>query len=102
MFKIFGLALTIVLATVSWAMAQVHVDGYYRNNGTYVAPHYRSSPDSSYNNNWSVSPNTNPYTGQQGTRSPTFNDRPPSNGYLGGSGNSIYGGSRSGSSIYGR
>ncbi len=102
MSKIFGLAIGLLVASVSWATAQVRVEGYTRNNGTYVAPHYRSSPDSSYNNNWSVSPNVNPYTGQQGSRSPTYNDRPPSNDYLGGSGNSLYGGSRSGSSIYGR
>ncbi len=54
------------------------VRGYYRKDGTYVAPHYRSSPDSSYNNNWSTSPNVNPYTGKQGTRQPTYNDRAPS------------------------
>ena len=38
----------------------------------------RSAPDRSYNNNYSTSPNINPYTGQQGTRTPTLNDRPPS------------------------
>jgi hypothetical protein len=54
------------------AFAQgVHVQGHYRSNGTYVQPYYRSAPDSSRNNNWSVSPNINPYTLQQGTRSPS-------------------------------
>lgn len=33
------------------ATAQVHVQGHYRSNGTYVAPHTRSSPDSSVYNN---------------------------------------------------
>lgn len=88
-----GIAFAVVCALTASAFAQVHVDGYTRRDGTYVAPHYRSSPDSSYNNNWSVSPNTNPYTGQQGTRSPTYNDRPPSNNYgLGGSGPNYLGG----------
>lgn len=28
------------------------VNGYYRSNGTYVAPHYRSAPDGyTFNNN---------------------------------------------------
>jgi hypothetical protein len=60
------------------AYAQTHVQGYTRKDGTYVQPHMRSAPDRSYNNNYSTSPNVNPYTGQQGTRTPTLNDRPPS------------------------
>ena len=44
------------------------VDGHIRSDGTYVAPHMRSNPDRSFNNNWSTNPNVNPYTGQQGTR----------------------------------
>lgn len=59
------------------ALGDTYVRGYTRKDGTYVAPHYRSSPNRSYNDNWSVSPNVNPYTGQQGTRPPTFDDRPP-------------------------
>jgi hypothetical protein len=45
------------------AFAAVHVNGYYRANGTYVAPHYRSDPDGIVTNNWSYPGNTNPYTG---------------------------------------
>lgn len=59
------------------AFADTYVRGYTKRNGTYVAPHYRSSPDKSYNNNWSVKPNVNPYTGRQGTRRPAYNDRSP-------------------------
>jgi len=58
--------------------ADEYVRGYTRSDGTYVAPHYRSSPDSSYNNNYSTRGNTNPYTGERGTNSPTYNDRTPS------------------------
>jgi hypothetical protein len=72
---VFGISLVLLTGTV---FADQYVNGYYKKDGTYVQPHYRSSPDSSYNNNWSVSPNTNPYSGQQGTRQPTYNDRPPS------------------------
>ncbi len=44
--------------------AAVHVRGYYRKNGTYVRPHYRSSPDGNPYNNWSYPGNVNPYTGK--------------------------------------
>jgi hypothetical protein len=66
------LTLGLMLAPV-WA-GDVSVNGYTRKDGTYVAPHFRSAPDSSFNNNWSTSPNVNPYTGQQGTHTPRMND----------------------------
>ncbi len=69
----------------SSALADTYVRGHYRKDGTYVQPHWRSSPDSGYNTNWSVQPNVNPYTGQRGTRQPTWNDQPPSNSLFGGS-----------------
>ena len=71
------LAFVAFILLIGTAFADVYVRGYTRSDGTYVQPHYRSSPDSSYNNNWSVSPNINPYTGQRGTRSPTWNDQAP-------------------------
>ena len=63
-----------LVATVLFApavSAQVHVNGYTRSDGTYVAPHYRSSPNSTVNDNWSTRPNVNPYTGAAGTKDPT-------------------------------
>jgi hypothetical protein len=45
-----------------------NVRGYVRRDGTYVAPHYQSNPDRSFNNNWSTKPNINPFTGQEGKR----------------------------------
>lgn len=50
------------LAT-SVAFADVWVNGYYRDNGTYVEGYWRSSPDSDPTNNYSYPGNTNPYTG---------------------------------------
>ena len=58
--------ITLVATTV--ANADVHVRGYYRDNGTYVQPHYRSDPDGNPNNNWSTYPNVNPHTGVRGSR----------------------------------
>lgn len=62
-------AAVVVLMPLS-VSAQTRVDGYTRQDGTYVAPHMRSSPNSTQNDNWSVKPNVNPYTGQAGTRNP--------------------------------
>jgi len=75
--KIIALAGLGLVLVAGFAAADEYVNGYLKSDGTYVQPHYRSSPDSSYNNNWSVTPNTNPYTGQQGTRSQTYDDKPP-------------------------
>ena len=86
-------AIALIVALTAPTFAQVHVDGYYRSNGTYVQPHTRSSPNSSYNDNWSVKGNTNPYTGQSGTSSPTWNNQPPpSNNYGLGSSRGTLGG----------
>ena len=72
------LAIIAVASVVSSvAFADQLVNGYTRHNGTVVSPYERSTPDNSYNNNYGVRGNTNPYTGQQGTASPTFNDRTP-------------------------
>lgn len=48
------------------AFANVNVRGHYRQNGTYVRPHYRTNPNRSIYDNWSTKGNTNPYTGQKG------------------------------------
>lgn len=64
------------------ASAQVHVRGYTRSDGTYVAPSVRTAPNSSRADNWSTQGNVNPYNGQQGTQNPypTYNPpRQPSN-----------------------
>lgn len=51
-------------------IGQVHVKGYYRKDGTYVQPHYRSSPDGDPYNNYSYPGNANPYTGKVATGNP--------------------------------
>jgi hypothetical protein len=74
------LALLLLLSTPLVALADdVSVKGHFRKDGTYVQPHMRSSPDSSFNNNWSTSPNVNPYTGKEGTRQPRLYDGGGSN-----------------------
>lgn len=50
--------------------SSTHVRGYTKKDGTYVAPHRRSSPDKSKSNNWGTKGNVNPYTGKEGTKEP--------------------------------
>lgn len=66
---VIGVALlaAIFISTTSFTEAAVRVRGYTRKDGTYVAPHYRSSPDSNPYNNYSFPGNTNPYTGETAT-----------------------------------
>jgi len=49
------------------AEAASRVKGYTKKNGTYVQPHYKTSPDKSKFNNFSTKGNYNPYTGKKGT-----------------------------------
>lgn len=86
------LALFLILSITALAGAafarDVHVNGYTRQDGTYVQPHQRSAPDGNFNNNWSTKGNINPYTGQPGTKTqPSYNSNP----YGGSGGYSPYG-----------
>lgn len=62
-----AIAALLLPASVS---AQVRVKGYVKKDGTYVAPHYRSSPNSTTLDNYSTRGNYNPYTGAVGTKDP--------------------------------
>lgn len=42
--------------------------GYIKKNGTYVAPHFKTTPDKTKNNNYSTRGNANPMTGKEGTK----------------------------------
>lgn len=64
-----ALATLLSILTVSVA-AQVSVSGYTRKDGTYVAPHHRSAPNDTRNDNYSTRGNINPYTGKEGTKAP--------------------------------
>ena len=75
--RILVIGIVSFIAMMSVTLADVYVKGYTRSDGTYVAPHYRSSPDSSHNNNWSTRGNRNPYTGKRGTQPRTYDDNPP-------------------------
>ncbi len=75
------------------AFAQVHVSGYTRSDGTYVAPHIRSAPDNNPYNNYSTQGNVNPYTGRAGTVNPYATPSPYGSSYGQPNPNSGYGSS---------
>lgn len=63
----FVLSLFISMLSLS-SFADVSVQGYYRDDGTYVPPHHRSEPNNTKSDNWSHEGNRNPYTGEWGTK----------------------------------
>ncbi len=66
------MSLLLGLCIAGTAFADVHVNGYYRKDGTYVQPHYRTNPNSTVNDNYSTYPNVNPYNGNTGTRQSSY------------------------------
>lgn len=64
------LSLVLALITPPALGGGVRVKGYFKRDGTYVAPHYRSAPNSSKYDNYSTRGNFNPYTGEAGRTNP--------------------------------
>ena len=56
--------------------ADTYVDGYYKKDGTYVAPHHQTKQDNKLYNNYSAEGQTNPYTGAQGTKKHEYSTPP--------------------------
>lgn len=59
--------LILVVAFASFVSAD-YVNGYYKQDGTYIEGHYRSTPNSTVYDNYSTYGNTNPYTGKKGKK----------------------------------
>ncbi|MDO8573296.1 MAG: hypothetical protein Q7R77_00955 [Candidatus Daviesbacteria bacterium] len=64
------LIISFALANISSVEAAQKVKGYIKKNGTYVAPHFKTSPNKSKFDNFSTKGNINPYTGKKGAVSP--------------------------------
>ena len=62
--------LTLIAQIDADAAKRVRVRGYYRKNGTYVKPHYRTVPDGNPYNNYSFPGNYNPNKGTFTTGDP--------------------------------
>lgn len=58
--------LTLLFTTAQTANALTRVRGYYRTNGTYVQPYYKTSPNTYKFDNYSSNGNYNPWTGKKG------------------------------------
>ncbi len=61
------LAASLALPSLSFA-ADHYVNGYTKQDGTYVAPHYQANPNATRVDNYSTVGNVNPYTGVSGTK----------------------------------
>jgi hypothetical protein len=61
-------ALSLAAVSSASAAGSHSVGGYVRSNGTYVAPHVATNPNSTRNDNYSTKGNVNPYTGTAGTK----------------------------------
>lgn len=65
------IGLTLILSaglTSAVAAKTTLTHGYVKKTGIYVAPHFKSSPDSTRINNYSTKGNVNPFTGKRGTK----------------------------------
>lgn len=62
------LAISALLAFGAHAQKSTQVDGYVKQDGTYVPPHTRTTPNSTTSDNYGTKGNYNPYTGKTGTK----------------------------------
>ena len=63
------IAVVVASLTCSVAVGKTTMTkGFVKKNGTYVAPHYKTTPDKTKNNNYSTRGNANPMTGKEGTK----------------------------------
>lgn len=71
---LFFTVFTFLTSTFAQNPNHVYVSWHTRSNGTYVEGYYRTAPNSTINDNFSTYPNVNPYTGSQGTISPSYSN----------------------------
>lgn len=70
------LACAVLISILALALSAGDADavrrtkGYVTKQGTYVAPHYSSTPNRTRQDNYSTRGNTNPYTGKRGYKDP--------------------------------
>jgi hypothetical protein len=86
------LIFVLMLARQEISFADTYVNGYFKSDGIYIEPHYRTNPNSTNVDNYSTSGNSNPYTQSNGYRAQDYSL--DANNY--GSGKIIYTGPRGG------
>jgi hypothetical protein len=65
-YKMKTLIAILLLASATTSFGDEMVRGYIRKDGTYVQPHFRSSPNNYKFDNYGSQGNVNPYTGRKG------------------------------------
>jgi hypothetical protein len=74
--KSFIFILGFILTSVfTYAQTQTWVNGYYKNDGTYVQGHYRQTPNTTNHDNWSTTQQRNPYTNENGTKAKDYSSQ---------------------------
>jgi len=73
--KNYFLVLALLIGVLSFSASAdartTRVRGYYKpSTGSYVAPHYKTTPNRSQFDNFSTKGNYNPYSGKKGTVNP--------------------------------
>jgi hypothetical protein len=102
--KLFIICAMLAGGSTLFAQTPIRISGYTNSYGTYVEPHYRTSPNSTVIDNYSYSGNVNPFTGSIGTRTyesysaPSFSFSTPS--YSTPSSSTIFTGPRGGTYYY--
>jgi hypothetical protein len=66
--KLFFFIAFLFAAANSFAQTSTYVSGYTNSNGTYVQGYYRTTPNTTRNDNYSTVGNINPYTGSYRTK----------------------------------
>ena len=69
-----GIALLFAVGTA--LAADQSLNGYYRKDGTYVQPYYRSTPNNSLYDNYSSKGIMNPWTGERGSERNEYSTPP--------------------------
>lgn len=87
LFILLTLLLFVIGGTACFA-GNTYVKGYVKRDGTFVAPHFRSSANNTKLDNYSTQGNSNPFTGSKG-----YESAYPSNDIS--SGDDYYGGNNS-------
>ncbi len=71
LFLVLALLIGVLSLSVSAEARTTRVRGYYKpSTGSYVAPHYKTTPNRTKLDNFSTKGNINPYTGKKGTVNP--------------------------------
>lgn len=64
-------AAMVVGLSVASAKGSHSVKAHVTKKGAYVQAHHATNPNKTQRDNWSSKPNVNPYTGKDGTKTPT-------------------------------